>query len=42
MHGREAYERGAPRHLQGAYLDVDEIRSTVAAALADGADLEKF
>lgn len=42
MHGREAYERGAPRHLQGAYLDGDEINSTVAAALADGEDLEKF
>ena len=42
MHGREAYERGAPRHLQGAYLDCDEINSTVAAALADGEDLEKF
>ena len=42
MHGREAYERGAPRHLQGAYLDCDEINSTVAAALAAGEDLERF
>ncbi|CAK9090014.1 unnamed protein product [Durusdinium trenchii] len=29
MHGREGYERGAPRHLQGAYLDYDEIQSAV-------------
>ena len=42
MHGREGYERGAPRHLQGAYLDYDEIQSTVSSALADGVDLERL
>lgn len=42
MHGREGYERGAPRHLQGAYLDYDEIQSAVRAALAEGKDLERF
>eukprot|EP00438_Fugacium_kawagutii_P014220 Skav201460 [mRNA] locus=scaffold6:394122:397486:+ [translate_table: standard] len=42
MHGREAYERGAPRHLQGSYLDYDEIQSTVTSALVEGEDLERF
>ncbi|CAJ1390651.1 unnamed protein product [Effrenium voratum] len=42
MHGREGYERGAPRHLQGAYLDSDEIQSAVRAALSEGEDLERF
>jgi gamma-butyrobetaine dioxygenase len=36
MHGREAYEPGAPRHIQGAYLDHDATRSRVRAAEARG------
>lgn len=38
LHGRESYV-GA-RHLQGAYLDSDAIRSTVCAALSEGLDLD--
>ena len=32
MHGREAYTPGAPRHLVGTYIDMDAVRSRVAAA----------
>jgi len=32
LHGRAAYQRGEARHLQGAYIDVDAVRSRVAAA----------
>ena len=42
MHGREGYKSGAPRHLQGAYLDYDEIQSTVWSALAEGDDVDQF
>jgi len=42
MHGREAYTPGGERHLQGAYVDHDAVRSRVAAAMAEGADLRRF
>lgn len=37
MHGREAYMPGAPRHLVGTYIDMDAVRSRVAAAKRAGA-----
>lgn len=42
MHGRESYCAGGRRHIQGAYLDQDEIHSSVMAALAEGVDISSF
>eukprot|EP00931_Biecheleriopsis_adriatica_P012636 TRINITY_DN11383_c0_g1_i2.p1 TRINITY_DN11383_c0_g1~~TRINITY_DN11383_c0_g1_i2.p1 ORF type:complete len:137 (-),score=24.34 TRINITY_DN11383_c0_g1_i2:164-574(-) len=32
LHGRNGYHRGEPRHLQGAYIDVDAVRSRLHAS----------
>lgn len=41
MHGRDGYEQGGERHIQGTYVDHDAIFSNVSMALMNGIDLSR-